>query len=284
MATLKAIRRRVSSVRNIQQITKAMKMISAARLRRAQEAAFAARPYAGKLEEVLQNLAQSQTLAHPLLTAREEHNIDLVFITSDRGLCGGFNANLIRTAETFIREHRAQKVTLSLVGRRGFDYFKRRPVTIVEQHINLFGRLTAALAHEIGTRMSQRFLNGETDAVYILYARFRSALVQVPTIDRILPVIAKERSVTDVPLEYVYEPEPQTLLASLLARYIDMLIYRAMLESVASEHGARMTAMDNATNNAVDMIERLTLDMNRARQAGITRELLEIVSTGEALK
>jgi len=284
MATLKAIRRRVSSVRNIQQITKAMKMISAARLRRAQEAALAARPYAEKLEEVLQNLAQSQTLAHPLLTAHEEHNIDLVLITSDRGLCGGFNANLIRTVETFIREHPAQRVTLSLVGRRGFDYFRRRSVTILEQHINLFGRLTSTLAHEIGTRMSQRFLNGETDGVYILYARFRSALVQIPTIDRILPITARERSATDVPLEYLYEPEAQALLASLLTRYIDMLIYRAMLESVASEHGARMTAMDNATNNAVDMIGRLTLDMNRARQAGITRELLEIVSTSEALK
>lgn len=285
MATLKAIRRRVSSVRNIQQITKAMKMISAARLRRAQEAALAARPYAEKLEEVLQNLAaQSQTLAHPLLAAREEHTIDLLLITSDRGLCGGFNANLIRAAEAFMREHPAQKVTLSLVGRRGFDHFKRRSVTIVEQHINLFGRLTPTLAHDIGTRISQRFLNGETDAVYILYARFRSALVQIPTIDRVLPITAKERSATDVLLEYLYEPEPQALLARLLTRYIDMLVYRAMLESIASEHGARMTAMDNATNNAIDMIERLTLDMNRARQAGITRELLEIVSTGEALK
>ena len=285
MATLKAIRRRVSSVRNIQQITKAMKMVSAARLRRAQEAALAARPYAEKLEAVLQNLAaQSQALAHPLLTAREEKNIDLLLITSDRGLCGGFNANLVRAAEAFAREHPGQKVILSLVGRRGFDHFKRRSVTIAEQHINLFGRLTPTLAHEIGTRMRQRFLNGETDGVYVLYARFRSALVQVPTIDRVLPITAKERSAAQAPLEYLYEPEPQALLESLLTRYIDMLIYRAMLESIASEHGARMTAMDNATNNAVDMIDRLTLDMNRARQSSITRELLEIVSTGEALK
>ena len=285
MATLKAIRRRVSSVRNIQQITKAMKMVSAARLRRAQEAALAARPYAEKLEAVLQNLAaQSRALIHPFLTAREEKNIDLLLLTSDRGLCGGFNANLVRAAEAFTREHPGQKVTLSLVGRRGFDHFKRRSVTIAEQHINLFGRLTPTLAHEIGTRMSQRFLNGETDGVYVLYARFRSALVQVPTIDRVLPITAKERSATQAPLEYRYEPEPQALLESLLTRYIDMLIYRAMLESIASEHGARMTAMDNATNNAVDMIDRLTLDMNRARQSSITRELLEIVSTGEALK
>ena len=285
MATLKAIRRRVASVRNIQQITKAMKMVSAARLRRAQEAAFAARPYAEKLEAVLQNLAsQTATLSHPLLETREEKNVDLILVTSDRGLCGGFNSNLIRMAEAFMRERPGQKVTVSFVGRRGFDHFRRRSVAMGEQHINLFGKLTPALAHEIGLRMSQRFANGETDGVYVLYARFRSAVSQIPTTDKVLPVSAKENEPAQASLEYLYEPEPQELLASLLTRYVDMLIYRAMLESVASEHGARMTAMENATNNAVDMIGRLTLDMNRARQAGITRELLEIVSTSEALK
>jgi F-type H+-transporting ATPase subunit gamma len=285
MATLKAIRRRVSSVRNIQQITKAMKMVSAARLRRAQEAAFAARPYAEKLEAVLQNLAtQGQALSHPLLTAREEQNLDLLLVTSDRGLCGGFNSNLVRAAEAFIREHPTQKVTLTIVGRRGYDYFKRRPVQLGEHHINLFGRLTQTLANTIGTRLSQRFVNGETDGVYVLYARFRSALVQVPTVDHVLPIMPKERAADAPPREYLYEPQPQELLESLLTRYVDMLIYRAMLESVASEHGARMTAMENATSNAVDMIGQLTLDMNRARQAGITRELLEIVSTSESLK
>lgn len=285
MATLKAIRRRVASVRNIQQITKAMKMVSAARLRRAQEAAVAARPYAEKLEAVLQNLAsQGATVSHPLLEAREEKTIDLILVTSDRGLCGGFNSNLIRMAEAFIREHPGQKVTVSFIGRKGFDYFKRRTVTMGEQHINLFGKMTSALAHEIGVRMSQRFLSGETDGVYVLYARFRSAVSQVPTINKVLPVASQENVTGQTSLEYLYEPEPQELLATLLSRYVDMLLYRAMLESVASEHGARMTAMENATNNAVDMIGRLTLDMNRARQAGITRELLEIVSTSEALK
>jgi F-type H+-transporting ATPase subunit gamma len=285
MATLKAIRRRVASVRNIQQITKAMKMVSAARLRRAQEAAVAARPYAEKLEAVLQNLAaQGRALAHPLLTDREEKNIDLLLVTSDRGLCGGFNANLIRAAEAFIREHAGQNVTLALVGRRGYDHFKRRPTPVAEHHINLFGRLTPALAHEIGSRLTQRLINGQSDSTHVLYARFRSALVQVPTLDKVLPIVAKERPGTQAPVEYLYEPQPQELMESLLARYVDMLIYRAMVESVASEHGARMTAMENATNNAVEMIDRLTLDMNRARQAGITRELLEIVSTSEALK
>ena len=297
MATLKEIRKRVSSVQNIQQITKAMKMVSAARLRRAQESALAARPYAEKLEAVLQNLAsQGDELEHPFLTERAERNITLIVITSDRGLCGGFNSSLIREAESFRRKHTDQKVNLILVGRRGYDYFKRRDVTIAEEHVNLYGRLSSDLAHDIGRRVGAQFIAGETDSFYVLYAKFRSALVQIPTIDKILP-IASTRQTQDTQdteetegtegrasLDYLYEPTPETLLASLLERYIDMLIYRAMLESVASEHGARMTAMDNATSNAVDMIDRLTLAMNRARQAGITRELLEIVATGESLR
>lgn len=285
MATLKAIRRRISSVRNIQQITNAMRMISAARLRRAQEAAVAARPYAEKLEAVLQNLAtQSQTVNHPFLIGREEKKIDLMLFTSDRGLCGGFNSSLIRAAEAFIREHPAQEVTLSFVGRRGLDYFRRREAPTAKEHINLGGKYTSTLAHDIGVEMADRFTSGEADGFYILYARFRSALVQTPTIDQVLPVIPKEPDAEQMPLDYLYEPTAQGLLSSLLARYVDMLLYRAMLESVASEHGARMTAMESATNNAVDMIDTLTLDMNRARQASITSELLEIVATGESLK
>ncbi len=285
MATLKEIRKRVSSVQNIQQITKAMKMVSAARLRRAQEAALAARPYAEKLEAVLHNLAaQGEELAHPFLAERAENNATLIVMTSDRGLCGGFNSSLIREAEAFMRQRAEQKVSLILVGRRAYDHFKRRDVTIAGEHINLYGRLSADLAHDIGRRVSEQFLSGETDSFYVLYAKFRSALVQVPTLDKILPIASTPQTEDQGALDYLYEPAPQTLLASLLERYIDMLIYRAMLESVASEHGARMTAMDNATSNAVEMIDRLTLDMNRARQAGITRELLEIVATGESLK
>ncbi len=285
MATLKEIRKRVSSVQNIQQITKAMKMVSAARLRRAQEAALAARPYAEKLEAVLQNLAaQGEELAHPFLAERAENNTTLIVMTSDRGLCGGFNSSLIREAEAFMRQRAEQKVSLILIGRRAYDHFKRRDVTIAEEHINLYGRLSADLAHDIGRRVGEQFLSGETDSFYVLYAKFRSALVQVPTLDKILPIASTPQTEDQGALDYLYEPAPQTLLASLLERYIDMLIYRAMLESVASEHGARMTAMDNATSNAVEMIDRLTLDMNRARQAGITRELLEIVATGESLK
>ena len=286
MATLKAIRRRIASVRNIQQITNAMRMVSAARLRRAQEAAEAARPYAEKLEAVLHNLAgQSRTLVHPLLTKREETKIDLMLYTSDRGLCGSFNSSLIREAEAFVNAHPAQEVTISCVGRRGFDYFRRRRAPMAEEHINLGGKYTSALAHDIGLRMTERFLSGESDGFYILYARFRSALVQVPTLDQVLPIVPQEQDdAASASLDYLYEPTAQGLLSRLLTRYVDMLLYRAMLESVASEHGARMTAMENATNNAVEMIDTLTLDMNRARQADITRELLEIVATGESLK
>lgn len=286
MATLKAIRKRVASVQNIQQITKAMKMVSAARLRRAQEAALAARPYAEKLEAILQNLAaQSGEGSHPFLTPRPETATTLVLITSDRGLCGGFNSSLVRAAEAFLKDHTDRNVRLVLIGRRGYDHFKRRDVPIDEEHVNLFGRLSADLAHDVGRRAGDRFRAGETDSLYVLYARFRSALVQVPTIDKILPIApAEPQAETTAPtLEYLYEPTPAELVADLLERYVDMLLYRAMLESVASEHGARMTAMDNATNNAVEMIDRLTLDMNRARQAGITRELLEIVATSESL-
>lgn len=286
MATLKAIRKRVASVQNIQQITKAMKMVSAARLRRAQEAALAARPYAEKLEAILQNLAaQSGEGSHPFLTPRPETATTLVLITSDRGLCGGFNSSLVRAAETFLKDYADRHVRLVLIGRRGYDHFKRRDVPINEEHVNLFGRLSADLAHDVGRRAGDRFRAGETDSLYVLYARFRSALVQVPTIDKILPIApAEPQAETTAPtLEYLYEPTPAELVADLLERYVDMLLYRAMLESVASEHGARMTAMDNATNNAVEMIDRLTLDMNRARQAGITRELLEIVATSESL-
>ena len=261
-------------------------MVSAARLRRAQEAALATRPYAEKLEAILQNLAaQSGEGSHPFLTPRPEAATTLVLITSDRGLCGGFNSSLVRAAEAFLKDRTDRNVRLVLIGRRGYDHFKRRDVPIDEEHVNLFGRLSADLAHDIGRRAGDRFRAGETDSLYVLYARFRSALVQVPTIDKILPIVpAEPQAETTVPtLDYLYEPTPAELVANLLERYVDMLLYRAMLESVASEHGARMTAMDNATNNAVEMIDRLTLDMNRARQAGITRELLEIVATSESL-
>ena len=286
MATLKAIRKRISSIRNTQQITKAMKMVSAAKLRRAQEAAVAARPYAEKMTDLLKNLAaRVVSNAHPLLTVREEKRIQLVLLTSDRGLCGGYNANLIRAAEAFRREQGPEKeVQLTLVGRKGADYFRRRRAEILDRYVNILATAPEELSTEIAEKLINRFISGETDAVYILYSSFRSALSQVPTLEKLLPVSVTETAETEQLTEYLYEPGIQELLASLLPKITEVAIQRALLEATASEHGARMTAMDSATTNASKMMGTLTLQMNRARQASITRELMEIVGTAEALK
>jgi len=288
MATLKAIRKRISSIRNTQQITKAMKMVSAAKLRRAQEAAVQARPYAEKMTELLKNVAaRVSSEAHPLLQAREEKKIMLVLFTSDRGLCGGYNANLIRAAEAFMRKNAGDKeIELTLVGRKGADHFRRRRASIADRHIGILARPADELAAEIAQKLIARFVNGETAAVYILYSNFRSALSQVPTLEKLLPVALADTRENEVQeqTEYLYEPGVQELLASLLPRITDVAVQRALLEATASEHGARMTAMDSATSNASKMMGSLTLQMNRARQASITRELMEIVGTAEALK
>jgi len=286
MATLKAIRKRISSIRNTQQITKAMKMVSAAKLRRAQEAAMAARPYADKMVELLHNVAARVSReAHPLLRAREEKKIHVLLFTSDRGLCGGYNANLIRAAEAFIRREGAGKeINLVLVGRKGVDHFRRRRATIADRYINILATPAEELAAALAEKAVERFVNGETDAVYIVYSRFRSALLQVPTVEKLLPVALPETESTEQPTEYLYEPSVEAILASLLPKVAEVAIFRALLEATASEHGARMTAMDSATSNASKMMGTLTLQMNRARQASITRELMEIVGTAEALK
>ena len=286
MATLKAIRKRIGSIRNTQQITKAMKMVSAAKLRRAQEAVLAARPYAEKMAALLQNLsARVAAEAHPLLTAREEKKVLLLLLTADRGLCGGYNSNLIRAAEGFLRSQRGEKeIQLAVVGRKGVDYFRRRKVEMAERYINIGARPAEELAAELAEKLIARFLQGECDAVYMLYSRFRSALSQVPTMEKLAPVAAEKDEGEGQATEYLYEPGLEALLSSLLPKVVEVGIYRALLEASAGEHGARMTAMDSATSNAAEMISTLTLQMNRARQASITKELLEVVSTAEALK
>jgi F-type H+-transporting ATPase subunit gamma len=287
MATLKVIRKRIGSVRNTQQITKAMKMVSAAKLRRAQEAAVQARPYAEKMTELLKNVsARVSSEAHPLLTSREEKKIHLVLFTSDRGLCGGYNANLIRMAETFIHQHSNQEIELTLVGRKGADYFRRRGAKIADRYGDILYKAADELAAEVAQKLIGRFVSGESDAVYIVYSRFRSALSQVPTLEKLLPVALalSGEAAADQQTEYLYEPGVEQLLASLLPRVTGVTVQRALLEATASEHGARMTAMESASGNAAKMIGALTLQMNRARQASITRELLEIVGTAEALK
>jgi F-type H+-transporting ATPase subunit gamma len=285
MASLKTIPQRIGSVKSTQQITKAMKMVAAAKLRRAQDAAVQARPYADKIGELLRAVAARVGAdSHPLLAPREvERNVELVLVTSDRGLCGGYNTNLIRRAQAFLNERSDSNVRLTLVGRKGYDYFRRRSVRMAEHHINLLGGPDHALAVKLGVRFADEFAAGNVDAVYLLYNHFRSALSQIPTVERLLPVGAPEAELTDQ-MDYLYEPDPKILLDRLLRQYIVTLIVRSFREAIASEHGARMTAMDSATSNASDMIDRLTLEMNRARQAAITKELMEIVSGAEALR
>ncbi len=283
MPNLKDLRKRIGSVRSTQQITKAMKMIAAARLRRAQEAAEHARPYAAKLTEMFTAVvAGLSEEAHPLLARREERRIDLVLLTSDRGLCGGFNANLVRQAETFLREHQDREVQLMLVGRKGLDYYRRRRITSLVERTGVVPTGVGEISRELAERVTARFAGDQTDAVYLLYSRFQSAIAQIPTVVRLLPVDTPPEDAS--PVEYIFEPPRPELLARLLPRYVETRMLQALLESIASELGARMTAMDNATRNASEMIDRLTLSMNRARQAAITTELMEIVSGAEALK
>jgi F-type H+-transporting ATPase subunit gamma len=281
MPSLKDLRKRIGSVRSTQQITNAMKMIAAARLRRAQEAAEQARPYAAKLTEMFTAVvAGLSEEAHPLLARREERRIDLVLLTSDRGLCGGFNANLLRQSGMFLREHQERDVQLVVVGRKGLDYFRRRRVTPLAERTGVVNAVE--VARELADRVTARFAGDETDTVYLLYSRFQSAISQIPTVVRLLPVETPPEDTS--PVEYIFEPPRPELLARLLPRYVQTRLLQALLESNASELGARMTAMDNATRNASEMIDRLTLSMNRARQAAITTELMEIVSGAEALK
>ncbi len=285
--SLKAIRKRITSVRNTQQVTKAMKMVSAAKLRRAQERAETARAYDEKLREVLTRvLASVPEIDHPLLSGEAEGLPHVVLITADRGLCGGYNTNLVRLAEQFLSSEEGQGATMTVCGRRGRDYFRRRSANIVREHVNLGREFDLTLAREIVADLLDRFARGEVSSIRLVYTHFRSAISQQPCIERLLPIeVPAEAAEEQAALkEYLFEPSPGELLASLLPRYVETRVYRALLEASASEHGARMTAMDSATRNASEMIDRLTLAMNRARQAGITTELMEIVGGAEALK
>ena len=278
------IRRRIRSVRNTQQITKAMKMVSAAKLRRAQEAMLRARPYAGQILKVVRSLmARSETRPHPLLAEREEQKIQLVVITADKGLCGAFNANIVKAAEGFIRERGDKSIDLFCVGRKGRDYFGKRTTPIGHQQVNLFHRVEFGHAREITGKLVSQFLSGERDAVYLLYNEFKSVIQQRIVVERLLPIPPMLLSSEQTPVDYIYEQPAAEILNALMPKHVEVQVFRALLESSAAEHGARMTAMDAATNNAVEMIDSLTLTMNRARQAGITNEIIEVVSGAAAL-
>ncbi|RII30964.1 MAG: ATP synthase F1 subunit gamma [Geobacter sp.] len=287
MASLKSIKKRIVSVKNTRQITKAMKMVSAAKLRRAQENVVAARPYAKKLGEVLQALAGNlEGDLHPLLEKREAKKLLLITITSDRGLCGGFNANLCKTAERFIKDNKSEydQISLLTVGRKGYEFLKNRQ-TIYKNIPNALAKPNYQTAALLAQDVIEGFQAGEYDQVVLLYNAFRTVMSQDITFQQLLPVVPEEKSVTDeVPVEYIYEPSLGELLAEILPKNIEVQIFKAMLESVAAEHGARMTAMDSASKNANEMIGKLTLQYNRARQAAITTELMEIISGAESIK
>ena len=289
MANLRAIRKRIGSVKSTQQITKAMKMVSAAKLKRAQDAIVAARPYARLMREVVQAVARRAGQdVHPLLLSRETKKLGLLVITSDRGLCGGFNSNLLRAANRFLQENREryEEVALCVVGRKARDFFRRRHVPMRKEYMNVLGTLSYAHAKQIADDLVGGFLAEEFDEVVIAFNEFRSAISQSVRRERLFPIAieAAEGEAPEAGIDYLYEPSQKEILATLLPKYVETQIFRMLLESVAGEHGARMTAMDSATNNAVDMISRLTLQMNRARQASITKELMEIIGGAEALK
>ena len=279
MPALVDIRRRIRSVKNTQQITKAMKMVSAAKLRRAQDAMFAARPYARKMMEVLSGIAaRAEAAAHPLLEQREGDRILLVVVTADKGLCGGFNANIIRAAVRFLEGKRADAVLLDLLGRKGRDFFRRRQYRVRSEQVGIFQALRYDVAQAIARDLTKAFVEGEVDQVYLIYNEFKSVIQQKIVIERLLPIQRVEVPEKEPALEYLYEPSPAKIFSELLPKHVEVQVWRALLESAAAEHGARMAAMDAATRNAGDMIDNLTLYMNKVRQAAITKEIIEVVS------
>lgn len=281
MPSLLDIRRRIRSVKNTQQLTKAMKMVSAAKLRRAQDRVLAARPYATQLRSVLGSLAgKLQNIEHPLLVVRPEERVLAVVVTADRGLCGGFNSNIIKAAQTFLVESKASDKRMFAVGRKGRDFFKRRTVTIVSEYTNFFSKLDVAHARDISKELIEMYTNADVDAVYLIYNEFKSVIQQRIVVEKLLPLGTDD--VESLPqqgtVDYIFEQEPQEILNRLLPRYVETQVFRALLESAAAEHGGRMAAMDAASRNAGEMIDLLTLNMNRVRQAAITREIIEVVS------
>jgi F-type H+-transporting ATPase subunit gamma len=278
------IRRRIRSVKNTQQITKAMKMVAAAKLRRAQARMLAARPYSAGLETVLRSVASRvDAERHPLLAERDENKVLLVVITSDKGLAGAFNANVLKTTQRLVAERSWSEVEVLPIGRKASDFFKRRELAIRQSQVNVLQALSIETARELAASISEDFVSGELDAVYLVYSEFVSVISQAVKAERLLPIQRDVQDPSTPEIDYLYEPGPEQILAQLLPKYIEFQLYRALLESAAAEQGARMTAMEAASKNASEMIESLTLTYNRIRQAAITKEIIEIVSGAAAL-
>lgn len=290
MANVKDFRTRIRSVRSTQQITRAMKLVAASKLRRAQDNVLAARPYARKMNEVLKSLAaRANPELHPLLAQRSEDRVITVVITADKGLCGSFNTNILNAARKFLNGLKAEDVKVDMIGRKGRDWLRHRSYKARRVMIDLFRDLSLRQGKEVADDLIDRFTQGECDAVYLVYNEFKSAIQQEVVVRQLLPIpraeLVDEEGAASVPPEdYIYEPDAPELFAALLPKHVEVQVYHALLESWAAEQGARMSAMENATRNAGEMIETLTLQMNKIRQAAITNEILEVVSGAEALK
>jgi F-type H+-transporting ATPase subunit gamma len=291
MASLQSLRRKIASVKNTQKITKAMKMVSAAKLKRAQDRILAARPYAHQLREVMGNLSERvNRSSHPLLQRRDGNATELLVVTSDRGLCGAFNTNILRQAVEFLEEQARQgkQVSVSLAGRKSIDFFRRRNWKIRQQWGGVFDRLSFEHALDIGQNIVSQYHEGTFDQLYVVYNEFKSVMQQQVIVEKLLPIESvQEPGVREKPAtggSYLYEPDENELLATLLPKHFEIQTYRVLLESAAAEQAARMTAMDGATRNAGELIKKVTLFYNKTRQAAITKELMDIVGGAEALK
>ena len=289
MANLLDIRRRIKSVKNTQQITKAMKMVAAARLKRAQNRVISARPFANKMAEVLGELATQtpEDFHHPLLDARGDQKYLVVLVTADRGLCGAFNTNLMKAAQAFVKQHPENTIEFLTIGRKGRDFYRRR-ANVVGEYVGLTGKgfVEFSEALDVANDIIRRFTEDESiDKVFLIFAEFKSVISQRMVVDQLLPIsrAGEEETGAATPKDYIYEQPAGEIFSRLLPRLVETQIFRALLESIASEQGARMAAMDTASKNAGELISTLTLNMNRVRQAAITREIIEIVSGASAL-
>ncbi|MBI5100108.1 MAG: ATP synthase F1 subunit gamma [Nitrospirae bacterium] len=288
MATLRDIKRRITAVKNTKQITKAMKMVAASKLRKAQTRMIEMRPYADKMNEVIAGMSGDGEGLHPLLVQRPRKTVEVVILTSDRGLCGAFNTNILKAAEKLIAKRKEENfnVSISVVGKKAFDYFKRRNIATRNSWVGISGKMSYSDVQKIANDIIDSYINETIDEVFLVYNKFRSVIAQETQVVRLLPLTASEgtEETTSASTVFIYEPSRQEIFNQLLPKNIEVQVYRALLESQASEEAARMTAMENATKNADEMISKLTLQYNKARQASITKELMDIVGGVEALK
>jgi F-type H+-transporting ATPase subunit gamma len=286
MPNLRDIRTRIRSIKNTQQLTYTMKLVSATKLRRAQEEILAARPYARRMLQVLNSLAtRAHPESHPLLTQRPEQKVELVVITSDRGLCGGFNTNIAKRGHEEVRRRQGMDISLTTIGKKGRDYIRRRHIPMRREIVDIFRKVSYAQAADLAKDLIQRYVSGERDTIYVIYNEFKSAISQRVVVEKLLPIErlpAEEEGLQ--PVDYLYEPGQSEIFDQLLPKHVEVQVFRALLESAAAEQGARMSAMDSATRNAGELIDGLTLNMNKVRQAGITKEILEVVAGAAALE